>query len=183
MHIAIILGSIRTTRLSERPAYFVKDMLKNAGHQVTFLDLRELQIPLFADDPEVPEGARIFTEAIVAADAIVIVTPEYNHSYSSALKNAIDFLRKREFMHKPVGCIGVSDGLVGGARALLVLRATLPTLGAIITPTVVALPQAQNIFPDNNTCTNERTLSALKELIRELEVYGKALSEVRRELA
>jgi NAD(P)H-dependent FMN reductase len=182
MHVALILGSIRTERLSERPALYLKKQLEDAGHTVNFLDLRELDIPLFADAPEVPAGATRFIEGITSAEAIIIVTPEYNHSYSSALKSAIDYLRKREFLHRPVAVVGVSDGLVGGARAIAALRASLPTLGAVFVPTAVALPETQVIFPDATTCTSEKTRSQFTAMLRELEAYAPALSQVRQTL-
>ncbi len=181
MCIAIVIGSIRAARLSDRPALYLKTQFEQAGHQVDLVDLRELNLPVFADNPEMPAGAHHFIESIKQADGVVLVSPEYNHTYGSALKNALDYLRKQELMHIPLACVGVSNGFAGGVRALLMLRASIPTLGAVLTPMVVPVPMAADTFPnpDGQTCTNEKVSGQLATLVKELGVYSEHFGAIK----
>lgn len=185
MTITFILASIRQQRQSEKPAFYLADLLKQRGHQLDFFDLREARLPLFDDSPEQMNlpAVRQLKESIAQTDAVVAVFPEYNHSYGSAFKNAIDFLRDREFMHRPLGLVAVSNGQVGGARALVAARGTLPTLGAVIVPTAVQVPLVETTFPDATTCTSEKTIGQLNRMIDELEAYAPALASVRQQLS
>lgn len=184
MNISLILGSIRPNRESEKPAYYILDLLKQAGHTVDFLDLRELNFPLFADTPEqmaLPAVQR-FIESMRTTDGVIMVFPEYNHSYGSAFKNALDYMRHREIMHKPIALVGVSDGQYGGVRALAAARASLPTFGAIILPTVVPVPLSKTTFTDAKTCTDPKVVSAIQKMLQEMETYAPLLQEARKQL-
>ena len=185
MIITLILGSIRPTRESEKPAYYLSNLLQARGHEVRFLDLREMKLPVFDSSAEqlaLPEVQRLIS-SILESDATIAVFPEYNHTYSSAFKNAIDFLLKREFLHQPLGLVAVSNGLVGGARAISLARASLPTLGAIIMPTAVTIPLVQEAFLDHTACANPKIDGMMQAMITEIEAYAPALKTVREQLA
>jgi len=91
-------------------------------------------IPLFNQDQEEqpPKRVKEFKEKIKAADAILIVTPEYNYSVPGVLKNAIDWASRpygdNVFDEKPVAVMSASEGMLGGARAQYHLRQTLISL-------------------------------------------------------
>jgi len=91
-------------------------------------------IPLFNQDQEEqpPKRVKEFKEKIKAADAILIVTPEYNYSVPGVLKNAIDWASRpygdNVFDEKPVAVMSSSEGMLGGARAQYHLRQTLISL-------------------------------------------------------
>ena len=185
MNITLILGSIRPGRESVKPARYFATKLTSAGHTVDFIDLKELDIPLFNNMPEKGElpAVKRMLDSVNASDAIALVFPEYNHDVSSTMRNALSFLRKREFMHKPVGLVSVSNGQYGGVRALYAAKASFPTLGAMVMPTVVAVDTVATSFPDETTCTNPKIDGMLDTLVKELAAYAPALSQVRQQLA
>lgn len=126
--IQIILGSIREGRFGDKPAYFVLgEVQKMPGVVAELVDLRDYPLPLFHDavSPSMSGGnygteeAKRFAAKIGEADAYVIVTPEYNHGYPGALKNALDSIFF-EWNNKPVAF--VAYGSVGGARSVEQLR-------------------------------------------------------------
>jgi NAD(P)H-dependent FMN reductase len=126
--IAVIIGSTRQGRFSEKPARWIFDELKKRkGVEVELLDLRDYRIP-FYDHPASPawvqgpfgdDTTKAWTKKIGEADGFIIVAPEYNRGYSAELKNAIDHVYG-EWNNKPVAF--VSYGGVGGGRAVEQLR-------------------------------------------------------------
>jgi NAD(P)H-dependent FMN reductase len=128
MKIKIILGSIREGRFGERPAKWVyEELAKREDMDVELLDLKDYSMPLF-DSPMSPammgkkyqnEVVQKWSGKIEEADGYIIVSPEYNHGYSSVLKNALDWLAP-EWYKKAVGFVGY--GSAGGARAIEQLR-------------------------------------------------------------
>ncbi len=128
LNIKIILASIRDNRFGDKPATWIMEQAKTVeGITVELLDLRDYQLPLFAEgvSPAYVEGEYNIPEVnrwankIAESDAFIIVTPEYNHGYPASLKNNIDYLYK-EWNNKPV-CF-VSYGSTGGARVIQQLR-------------------------------------------------------------
>lgn len=184
MKIALIVGSIRPDRESIKPAEFIRGLLEKAGHQVTWLDLRELALPLFdsSDEQMALPAVRQFIAGITETDGCIAVFPEYNHTYGSAFKNALDFLRQREFMHRPLGLVSVSNGAIGGARATFAARGSLPTLGPILLPTNVLIPNMPAPFPTSQSCADEKVLGQITRLIQEMEVYAPLLAQARAQL-
>lgn len=130
--IPIILGTVRKGRMSEPVAQFVYHSLLQQEDVDTFIiDIRDLPIPTNDAGPDVHiEG---LTDAVKRADAYIIVTPEYNHTYPGLLKHVLDF-NYSEYLHKAVGVCSVSVGPFGGVRAV---EALLPTLKAFGLSTIV----------------------------------------------
>jgi len=124
--VGIIIGSTRPGRLGEAVSKWVYEIAKKrTDAQYELVDLVDYNLPLL-DEPFPPamqnyskEHTKKWSEKISSLDAFVFVTPEYNHSTSGALKNAIDFLYK-EWNNKSAGF--VSYGSIGGARAVEHLR-------------------------------------------------------------
>jgi NAD(P)H-dependent FMN reductase len=132
----IIVGSVRPGRLGLPIARWAEGVAEARGDiDVDFVDLVELALP-FMDEPEHPikhaytkPHTIAWSERVAAADAFLFVTPEYNHSYSPALKNAIDFLN-REWWRKPVGFISYG-GVSGGTRGVVALDQAINGLGLV----------------------------------------------------
>ena len=128
--IGIILGSTRPNRNGEQVAKWVYDVASRRGDaEFELVDLRDYPLP-HLDEPLPPsmgqyhnEHTRQWADKIASFDGFVIVTPEYNHSTSGVLKNAIDYLYA-EWNNKAVGF--VSYGAVGGARAAEHLASSPP---------------------------------------------------------
>jgi NAD(P)H-dependent FMN reductase len=132
LHIGIILGSTRPGRLGEPVAKWVHEIAKKRTDATfEFVDLKDYALP-HLDEP-IPASAGKYAQEhtkkwaakVASLDGFVFVTPEYNHSTSGALKNAIDFLYK-EWNNKAAGF--VSYGSVGGVRAVEHLRLIMAEL-------------------------------------------------------
>ncbi len=128
LSVKVIIGSTREGRFSDKAGAWIAEALKKQeGLTVEVLDLRDYAMPFF-DSPVSPsykqapyenEAVARFTKKIAEGDAYVIVSPEYNHSTTGVLKNALDWVYQ-EWNNKPVAF--VSYGSAGGARAIEQLR-------------------------------------------------------------
>jgi NAD(P)H-dependent FMN reductase len=132
LNIAIIIGSTRPGRKAEDVAKWVQEIAhKRNDANFELVDILDYNLPLL-DEPIPPSQGKYskdhtkkWSEKINGFDAYVFVTPEYNHSTSGALKNALDFLYK-EWNNKSAGF--VSYGSIGGARAVEHLRLIMAEL-------------------------------------------------------
>lgn len=135
--VAIVLGSVRPGRAGEQVVRWIEEQARQVnGVATVFFDLRDYNLPLFAEEmppsmqaPELPEAVCLRTN-IEAQDAVLFVTPEYNHSVSAVLKNAIDYLPPATLKDKAVGLVGYS--WYGAAKPLEHLREIVSTFGADI---------------------------------------------------
>lgn len=127
--IGVIIGSIRPTRNSDKPARWIADLAAKSGHfEVELVDLADYALPIFdapASDlwmPSPSPAAVKWQAKLSEFDGYIFVVAEYNHSITGALKNAIDWASK-PFMKKAAAC--VAFGSAGGARAVEHLRMIL----------------------------------------------------------
>ena len=141
-------------------------------------------IPLYDGDVEaagMPEAVRRFRERIAAADALLIVTPEYNYSMAGVLKNAIDWASRppsQPFEAKPVAIMGASPGLFGSARAQYHLRQMLIFLNAMpLNRPEVMIGQAQNKFDADGNLTDEPTREFIRKLLVALRDWTERLQK------
>jgi NAD(P)H-dependent FMN reductase len=128
LKVHVILGSTRKGRFSDKPGkWILEEAKKKEGVEAELVDLRDYPLPFF-DEPMGPAGlqgkyssdiAAQWAKKVAEADAYIIAAPEYNHGYTSVLKNALDYAYN-EWNNKPVGF--VSWGGVAGARAVEQLR-------------------------------------------------------------
>jgi NAD(P)H-dependent FMN reductase len=132
LRIAVIIGSTRPQRVGESVARWVYEIAqKRSDAMFELVDIKEFNLPLL-DEPVPPSRGqysqphtRSWAAKIESFDGFVFVTPEYNHSISGALKNALDFLY-REWNNKAAGLVGY--GSAGGVRAVEQLRLILSEL-------------------------------------------------------
>jgi NAD(P)H-dependent FMN reductase len=138
MKIAVVIGSVRETRVTDRLAKWVTDEASKVT-EVETVDLKDYPMPFMDEaispryNPErqpKPEVKR-WLDKIAEFDGYVFVTPEYNRTTSGVLKNAIDYLAY-EMEKKPVALVG--HGSSGGAQAIASLRMALPGVGAVTIP-------------------------------------------------
>lgn len=134
--IPVILGSTRKGRQSIKPAQYILRRLRQQSQVETeLIDLAEYDLPImeerlrFLKPVEVPPHLLAFSEKIVRADSIVIVSPEYNNGYPGVLKNALDYLLP-EYKRKPIAIVPVSAGGFGGLNCLAQLRLVILGMGA-----------------------------------------------------
>ncbi len=138
MNIEIISGSPRKGSVTQRVALFLqKYMSEKTGHTVNLLDVRDWQLPLlqqevFSHAGKAPDILQMLAGRIFQADAFIMVTPEYNGSYTSALKNLFDHFPKQA--HKTFGIVTASTGAMGGIRASQQLQLLINALFGIGSP-------------------------------------------------
>src|SRR5207253_6988707 len=127
--IPVILGTARMGRMSLHAARLVTGELgKCAGVETDLIDIAKLPLPT-NDAGEAIKHAD-FSARMSKADALVVVSPEYNHGYSGLLKHALD-MNLKEYIHKAVGICGVSAGPFGGARVIENLLPVMRELGLV----------------------------------------------------
>jgi NAD(P)H-dependent FMN reductase len=183
LNIAIVLGSTRPNRNGAAVAQWVLDHTKDRSDaRFELVDIKDYDLPLL-DEPIPPSQGKYsqphtkkWAQKIASFDAFVFVTPEYNHSTSGALKNAIDFLYA-EWNNKAAGF--VSYGSAGGARAVETLRLIMAELQ-------IADVRAQvmfSLFTDFKNFSqfepdprHERELDAM---LKQLIAWGNAMKTVR----
>lgn len=137
MNIVIISGSPRQGSLSHRTAIFLSNHLqKTSGHKINLVSLQEWHVPPIQDVwtsiNKVPTEFQSLYSTISEADAFILVTPEYNGSYSPAMKNLLDHFPKQH--HKPFGIVTCSPGAMGGIRASQQMQLLTAALFGILSP-------------------------------------------------
>lgn len=192
MKLQVIIGTTRPNRVTERVAKWVANEAKLMEDiTVELVDLADYNIP-FLDEPMSPRynpNRQINAEAgkwvakLAKGDAYIFVTPEYNHSISGVLKNALDYVTS-ELVKKPATVVG--HGTVGGARAIMHLKEILSESQAAIIPKAVAFSGASHNIDENGKLDEAVAaqaygpLTALKSTLDELKWYSDALSAARK---
>ncbi|KAB2872773.1 MAG: NAD(P)H-dependent oxidoreductase [Bauldia sp.] len=177
--ILVFAGSIRTGSLSARLAALAAKELALADAEVTKISLADYPLPIYDGDLEakkgIPDNAARLARLIAAQQGVFIATPEYNNSVPPLLKNAIDWVSRVEasgparYRDKVFGIGSTSDGMIGGARALIDLRKIVQAgLGAILIPTKIEIGRAQDAFDEAGELIPEAPAKLLKRLCRQL---------------
>lgn len=188
--VKIILASTRPGSSGPAIGAWIADRTRNSGtfDQVEVLDLAQVNLP-FLDEPEHPRLGR-YTHAhtlawshdIDTADALVIVTPEYNGGFPAPLKNALDFLHA-EWHNKALGFVTYSGGPHGGSGAATMLAPVTATLGLVTTDAAVAIPRASTQVIDGAFMPTGANEAALASMLDELAATDRRLAPLRTELA
>lgn len=172
MKLLAFAGALRTDSCNKK---FVREALRLAtetGVEGDFIDLRDYAMPLYDGDIEessgIPANAFALGKKIIAADALIISTPEYNGSIPGVLKNTIDWLSRE----KPVSLegkhlllLGASPGKLGAVRSLWHSRQPFEVVGVHIYPSTMGLSDAYNAFDENGKLKDERTIAQLKKTV------------------
>jgi NAD(P)H-dependent FMN reductase len=184
-NLTIIIGSTRPGRAGAAIAqWFAARAKDHGGFDVTVVDLAEVDLPLL-DEPNHPrrrqytqQHTKDWSAIIDAADAFVIVTPEYNYGYPAALKNAIDYLH-HEWQHKPVGFVSYG-GVAAGTRAVQQLKQVVTTLRMLPVFDSVNIPfHTQFLDSDGVLRPNEVMEKAADTMLDELVRTEAALRPLR----
>ena len=139
MKIVLIAGSNRRNATRTQLLKYMVETLRRQGAEVTFLNLYDQPLPLYAPDGEtLDENAAFLIRSVDEADAIVLGTPEYHGSISGVLKNALDYLGSNEFHGKPVLSVSSSGGAVG-VSSLTHLQVIVRNLHGINSPEWLSL--------------------------------------------
>ena len=149
MKIEIVSGSPKKNSTTYRLALFLYKVLKEkSGLEVSILDVRAFPLPLlqkvFTSAVDAPPEHKELAERMFAAEAFIIVTPEYNGSYSPAMQNMFDHFPKQH--RKVFGLVTASPGALGGIRAAMQLQQFVLALFGVPSPYMLVTPQVDKKF-------------------------------------
>ncbi len=183
LHLAVIVGSTRGGRFAPTVASWFADLARQRDDvTVDVVDLVETPLPaaLPGFEGPSPEDAALFaavTPRLAAADAFVVVTPEYNHSFPAPLKNLID-AHFGEWRAKPVGFVSYG-GLSGGLRAVEALRVVFAELHAVTVRDTVSFHGAAAVFDGPAPRDAAGAGAAAKTLLDQVVWWGRALRDAK----
>ena len=174
----VILGTARQGRLSEHAARFVfEEVSKRPDMTTELIDIRNLR--LSSEDAGEAIKDPQFSATVDRADGLILVVPEYNHSFPGLLKHVLDSNLK-EYIHKAVGVCGVSAGPFGGARMIQSLIPVLRELGLVTIFWDVYFGTAGKLFdPATGNITDPAYSGRLKKFVDELVWMARALRFAR----
>jgi NAD(P)H-dependent FMN reductase len=165
--------SANAARLVER------ELGKFPGVETELIDIAELSLPT-NDYGEAIKGAG-FSAKMDRSDALVIVSPEYNHGYSGLLKHVLDSCLK-EYIHKAAGVVGVSAGPFGGARSIENLLPVLRELGLVTIFWDVNFSSVQSVFDADGGLREQAYLRRIDKFLKELIWMSKTLRHGREQI-
>lgn len=176
--LAIIVGSTRQGRFAPTVAnWFAGQASRRDDVTVDVIDLAEARLPDVLSEKPAPEVSAI-TSRLADADAFVVVTPEYNHSFPAPLKTAIDW-HYQEWRAKPVGFVSYG-GMAGGLRAVEQLRQVFAELHAVTVRDTVSFHAAWAQFDSEGRPKDpEGYERAAKSMLDQLVWWGQVLREAR----
>ena len=181
LYIPVILGTVRKGRMSEYAARLMTaEVAKRPNVETELIDIARLPLP--TDDAGEHIKDLDFAFKMARADALVIVSPEYNHGYCGLLKHALDSCLK-EYIHKAVGIAGVSAGAFGGARGIQDLLPVLRELGLVTIFWDVNFASVHKLFAADGALRDEAMLPRIDQFLKELIWMAKTLRHGREHIA
>jgi NAD(P)H-dependent FMN reductase len=182
LRVLVVVGSVRDGRFGPTVAnWFTRQAEQHSGLRIDHLDLAEHPLPLrLTQTPAADTAASLaaLAERLANADALVLVTPEYNHSYPASLKNLIDWTCEH-WRAKPVAFVSYG-GLAGGLRAVEALRVVLGELHTATLRDVVSFHNAWAQFDQDGELEQPQgATGAAKTLLDRLAWWGHALRAAR----
>ncbi|PYJ77864.1 MAG: NADPH-dependent FMN reductase [Verrucomicrobia bacterium] len=174
----VIIGTPRQGRLTEPAANFVfREVSKRTDIETELIDIRK--IPVAMDDAGEALKDSQFSATVKRADGLILVVPEYNHSFPGLLKHVLD-TNLKEYIHKAVGVCGVSAGPFGGARMIESLIPVLRELGLVAIFWDVYFGTAGKLFdPATGKITDPAYAGRVEKFLNELVWMARALRHAR----
>jgi chromate reductase len=185
--ILALAGSLRKESYNKKLVQIAMHGARNAGGEVTYIDLRDYPLPVFDEDLEaaqgMPEAGKKLKQLLIANDGFLLACPEYNSSITAALKNAIDWASRPApgepslvaFRGKVVALMAASPGALGGLRGLVTVRSILSNIGVIVVPNQVAVARAFEAFTPEGALKDANQHDSIVQL-------GKGLAEFLQKL-
>ena len=185
VRVLVFAASLRGGSLNGRLATLASAVVEEQGGVADHAAMPDFDCPSYDGDVErtegVPAGAQRLRERLVAADAFIIASPEYNASMPGHLKNAIDWvsrIRPQPFNGRQGLLVSASPSMAGGNRGLWSLRVPLEHLGGRIYPDMFSLAQAHQAFDEAGRIANgtlqerfERTIGCFLDLVEAAKHY------------
>jgi len=183
--VLVFAASLRAQSLNDRLATLAARAVEQLGGTVERAAMRDFDCPSYDGDEEgrggTPPGARRLGERLLATDAFILASPEYNASMPGVLKNAIDWtsrIRPQPFVRRQGLLMSASPSMVGGNRGLWSLRVPLEHLGARIYPDMFSLAQAHQALGDDGRLKDSKlqerfdsTISCWLQLVEAAKHY------------
>jgi len=181
LFVPVILGTVRKGRMSLPVARLLTaELARRPGIETELIDIAGL--PLRVDDAGEAIKDPTFASRMSRADALVIVSPEYNHGYSGLLKHVLDTCLA-EYVHKAAGIVGVSAGPWGGTRGIQDLLPVLRELGLVTIFWDVNFSAVQTVFDDAGTLRDPSYLPRIDKFLKELVWMATTLRHGREHVA
>lgn len=172
LKVLAISGSLRRDSYNRKALQIAKKFAADLGVEVNEADLKALDLPIYDGDIEeqgIPESAQKFKKMVEECDILLIASPEYNYSFSGALKNAIDWLSrggKNSLDSKVAAIFGASSGPFGTLRGQYHLRQTLFALNVFVLPQPqVFIKFAGEAFDEYGSFKDQKLSEQLRDLI------------------
>ena len=181
-------GSVRRDSLNKKMVKAAAEGAREAGAEVTFLDLADYPLPLYDGDGEaadgLPDNVNKLKDICKAHDGFLVASPEYNAGFSGVLKNLTDWLsRPRDgerpfeiFSMKPAAAMSASPGALGGNRMLASLRSHLLHMQMLVVPQTYGLGRAGDAFDEDGKLKDAKVEASVKKL-------GQVVAELAGKLA
>ncbi len=167
-------GSARKASLNKKLAALAGKLAREKGADVTIIDLKDFEMPLYDGDLEaeegLPENAKRLKKLFIEHDGFFIASPEYNSSFSPLLKNTLDWISRIHEENEPslsaysgkiAAIAATSAGPLGGLRGLVPLRMLLGNIGVTVIPNQVAVGSGLQAFDDAGRLSDERQAGML----------------------
>jgi NAD(P)H-dependent FMN reductase len=168
LNIPVLLGTNRKERKTVHAAkWLVGQMEKRPEIRTRLFDVAEFKLPHDDYGQGLKDSFPEWRDAIIQADGLVIVTPEYNHGYPGSLKAVLDLLLP-EYIHKSVAFVGVSAGVWGGTRVIEAMVPMCRELGLAVTFTDLNFPRVQKTFDDEGRLLDQAFEQRAKDFLDEL---------------
>lgn len=175
LFLPVLLGTNRKERKSVFAAkWLISEMAKRPDIQTRLFDVNDFALPPGDYGSEIKDQFPEWRDAIIQADGLVIVSPEYNHGYPGTLKAVMDLLLK-EYIHKSVALVGISAGPWGGTRVIEALVPMVRELGLSVTFTDLNFPFIQNKFDGEGKLLDEAYERRIKDFLDELVWMSRVL--------
>ncbi|HEX6254096.1 MAG TPA: NAD(P)H-dependent oxidoreductase [Nitrososphaera sp.] len=156
--ITLFVGSVRRDRQGIKVARWIEEKLTARGHTVYFIDPLELNLPLldrmYKEMENPPSVLSDLQNKIKNAEGYLVVTPEYDHSTSAAMKNTLDYFLE-EYFFKPSAIVSYSAGGFGGVNAAQHLPLIFAELGAPSISSSFAISRVREAFDDTGKLVQE----------------------------
>jgi len=182
MKIEIITGSPRKNSVTYRIALYLQQYLKeNTSHEAGIINAKQWNLPplegIFSSVETTPLEWRPLSERMFSADAFILISPEYNGSYSTTMKNLLDHFPKQ--YHKPFGIVTGSTGSMGGIRAAQQMQLLVVGLFGIGSPYMLIVPHVEKKFGEEGKLIDEKFYNHTHTFINEFLWLAESLVESR----
>jgi NAD(P)H-dependent FMN reductase len=168
LFLPVLLGTNRKNRNSVHPAkWLLGEMEKRPDIETVLFDVADFALPHDDYGQALKNQFPEWRDAIIRADGLVIVSPEYNHGYPGTLKAVLDLLLK-EYIHKAVAFVGVSAGPWGGTRVIEAMVLMVRELGLAVTFSDLNFPKVQRTFDAEGKLLDQAYEQRAKDFLDEL---------------